>query len=259
MQNIILIILRDSLVVLDNLFLIILISFLGLIIYLIVINIHTLRRVIRLKASDKKRKISDVRYHELDNKIQLLIVVSSIIILIGGFIGYNSITSIQNEITDEISVELMEYRAKLEKYDSTIIHYDQIIEEMAAEKDSVLNLSRNLRKLQNEYKLNAKSYFIKGIEIDPNSKNSAPVKIYFNKIRTANGNELPLFNKAPFLSILGKGEGWVIIENITNQYFEYYVMTTIDFNVAMGKKPEKPNLKEINSFDLIIIDILNNK
>ena len=188
-----------------------------------------------------------------------MIVVSSIIILIGGFIGYNSITSIRSEITDEIGVELMKYREKLEKYDSTIIHYDQIIKEIVVEKDSVLNLSRDLRKLQNEYKLNARSYFIKEIEVDPKSKNGAPVRIYFNKMRAANGNELPLFNKAPFLSILGKGEGWVIIENITDQYFEYYVMTTIDFNVAMGKKQKEPNLKEIMSFDLIIIDILNNK
>ena len=90
------------------------------IVYLLVINIRTLRKVIKLQSSEKKRKINDERYYELNNKIQLLIVVSSIIFLTGGFIGYNSIDSINRDIRNKISG----YEKIIEDYDSLILELE---------------------------------------------------------------------------------------------------------------------------------------
>ncbi|MBN2350147.1 MAG: hypothetical protein JXJ22_15010 [Bacteroidales bacterium] len=83
---------------------------------MIFLNQRTLNKIVNYKRSDKELKISDERYYELNNRIQLLIVVSSIIILIGGFVGYNSIESIKNEINDDIK----HYKSNLQHYDKNL-------------------------------------------------------------------------------------------------------------------------------------------
>lgn len=100
----------------ETILIILIIAILGLIIYMIFLNQRTLNKIVNYKRSDKELKISDERYYELNNRIQLLIVVSSIIILIGGFVGYNSIESIKNEINDDIK----HYKSNLQHYDKNL-------------------------------------------------------------------------------------------------------------------------------------------
>jgi bacterioferritin (cytochrome b1) len=85
-----------------------------------------------MQQNDKKTKIDDARYYELNNKIQLIIVVASIIMLIGGFLGYNSIDSIKLEIQDNLD----EYIDKLNSYDTIIDKYNILIPTLENERDT---------------------------------------------------------------------------------------------------------------------------
>ncbi len=245
----------------DKLIYVILIAISGLIIYLLVLNIRTLKKVLKIERKKKKLDLSDAHYHELNNKIQLLIVITSIIVLVVGFLGYNSVNSVIEDTKSEISKELSTYRKQLAASDSSIKIYNQIIKDMIAEKDTILQLSEGLNDLQDDYKLNAKSYFIKNIPVRPEAKDNDdnPDRVYFKNLRTSSGAKLPKFDRDPFLALIGKGEGTVIIEDITKDYFEYYIMTFIEYEVAMGNKQAEPNPKELNSFDLILIDVIDNK
>ena len=116
----------------QKLIIIVMLSLLCMLTYLIVLNIKTLLRVVKMQQNDKKTKIDDARYYELNNKIQLIIVVASIIMLIGGFLGYNSIDSIKLEIQDNLD----EYIDKLNSYDTIIDKYNILIPTLENERDT---------------------------------------------------------------------------------------------------------------------------
>jgi hypothetical protein len=197
----------------------VLIAVLCMIIYLIIINILTLRTVMKLRKSEDKRKISDERYHELNNKIQLLIVVSSILILIFGFFGTNSIKTIESEVRG------------------------------------------SLAKLQDEYKLNAKTYFVSRIKIDQTAltDNNKSTRMSFEKLGELNDKIPSKFGQEPYIWAMPRGAGFITITKITNEYFEYKFSGTIQLNVALsdiktGHKTNSINAEDATSFDLIIIE-----
>jgi len=242
------------------------IALLLMIAYLIYINQRTLNKVVNYKRSEKELKISDERYYELNNKIQLLIVVSSILILIGGFVGYNSI----NSITGEISSDIEHYKKNLMHYDSTIINYQRLIRDLENDRDTVIDVLRTtiievndikntLIQLQEDYKLNARTFFATGIKVPPESESDEFVSTrkYFKDMKMPDGKRLPKFKVSPFLSVMGKGLGFVIIKNITKDYFDYFVMGVISYEVGLKKESDKPQPDEVKRFDLLIIERTN--
>lgn len=255
--------------VFQNLLSIVIIVLFCMIAFLIIINIRTLRTVIKLQSSDKKSKIDDERYHELNSKIQLLIVVSSIIILIGGFLGYNSIDSIK----EEINIKLKGYEAKIISYDSIIVKYNKLITELDKERDTVFksllitkkeseNTKQSLVKLQDEYRLNAKTFFVKGLQIDSSAikENNKIIRVYFKELHE-NYNDIPkVFTKEPFLSPICLGDGFVTIKRISREYFDYQFSGTMTLdkealsNIDKGISSHKVNPEDATSFDLIIIE-----
>lgn len=198
---------------------ILIIAVLGVIIYLIVLNIRTLKIVMKLQTSDKKSKIDDERYHELNNKIQLIIVVSSILILIAGFLGYNSIETIKSEVVGSFEA------------------------------------------LQDEYRLNAKTYFVDGIKIDKAAltDNNKNIQISFKKLGELNAKIPPIFDQEPFVWAMARGNGFVTIKKITKEYFEYTFSGTMQLKDALleintGKKTNLISEGDATSFDLIILE-----
>jgi len=250
---------------------ILIITTLGLIIYMIYLNQRTLRKIVNYKRSDKEIKISDERYYELNNRIQLLIVVSSIIILIGGFVGYNSIGSIKKEISDDIEhykTNLQHYDENLKHSDSAILKYQLIIDSLEMKQtiiiDSLDNLTQDanelktaLLKLQNDYRLSSKTYFVTGIEVKPyvkGEKDETHQRLYFKDLKTSSGKKLPNFKTEPYINIMGKGIGWVIIQKITTKYFEYGIMRVVAIDEKTGKEIDEQNPEVLKSFDLLIIE-----
>ncbi|MCF8380789.1 MAG: hypothetical protein K9H49_14540 [Bacteroidales bacterium] len=253
-------------------FIIILIAISGIIIFLLILNISTLVKVTRLTKSNEKRTIADERYHELNNKFQLLTVVSSILLLIGGFLGYDSINSINENYEKQIN----NYKKQIEK-DSTIVdNYRVILGELDNFKESIndsLNLNyeeikdikEKLRELQNDYRLNAKTYFIKEIKIpeDLIKDNRIIKRVYFKELKTLNNKIPSKFKDVPYVSIIELGEGFITIKKITQEYFEYAFSGTIELTdqelIELLKKAKPdgflpPNELDADRFDLIIIE-----
>jgi len=201
-----------------------------LIAYLVFINQKLFKKVVTYKRDEEKVKISDERYYELNNEIQLIIVVASIIILIGGFIGYNSIDSIKDDIQDKMD----EYVDKLNGYETIISNYDTLIPSLEKERDATFTsliktktesekTKENLTQLQNDYRLNAKTYFVKGIKINQKllKDNSQIGQIYYKDLIINNPKIPSVFSEEPFISVVGIGDGLITIDEISKEYFKY--------------------------------------
>jgi hypothetical protein len=182
------------------------------------------------KRSDEELNISDQRYYELNNKIQLLIAVSSIIILAGTFLGVNSITSFDKEMNNKTDT--------INKY----------IKE-------IYNTKQSLIQLQYDYSFNVRTYMVSNIQIPKNVIESTKeerqkVKVYFKDLRTTEGDSLPAFTKPPFINIQNLGFAFVImIKEITQEYFEYEYGKMTTYDPKTGK--EEP-LFPISKFDILI-------
>ncbi|MCX6262587.1 MAG: hypothetical protein NTY95_17445, partial [Bacteroidia bacterium] len=298
MTEIVFLLLGRNVDAVQKLIIVVMLALLCMITYLIILNIKTLHRVLKQQPNEKKSRIDDERYYELNSKIQLLIVVSSIIILIGGFLGYNSIDSIKGDIQNRMN----EYVTKLEGYDSIIYRYNGLLSTLESERDTTFNsllitkfasekTKNDLAQLQNEYRLNAKTYFAKGIKISPEllADNSKTARILFNDLKSFNINIPQAFREEPFVTVVGIGDGIITIKNIRKEYFEYsfsgYTQLgdgllsildsiKIDANnkdemelynhlkslLKKGFKKDRPdkNYTEATTFDLIIIEGLSN-
>lgn len=260
--------------------------------YLIVLNIKTLLRVSKLKPNDKLTKIDDPRYYELNNKFQLLTVISSILLLIVGFLGYDSIDSIKSDIQGKMD----EYVKKLEGYESIINKYDTLIPNLENERNATSikykNAVKSLEDLQIDYRLSAKTYFVKGIQIgrqlSPENTNS--YRIYFKELKKINNRIPVVFKEEPFITVVGIGRfnGLSIIK-ITKEYFDYDPGGSVEIedgllsifplqnedsinkeeirinnyinsllNKRLKRNSKKDNITDAASFDLIIIEGINN-
>lgn len=231
-------------------------SILILIVFLLMKEVKILTRIVKLKRHENEFKISDERYYELYYKIQLIITVTSIIVLVGGFVGYNSIHSIK----EDISKDMEHYKTNLRKSDSTLTATESVIQSLDSNRiviqdelhasQEALHTSLNetnrikleLLKLQKEFAPNIQTYIIKNIPYvsSPDKK----TKIYYKDLKTADGNQLPKFNEPPIINLMSVGmSGITIVEN-TNEYFEYY---TTSFLVLEG-----PDIKPSTKFDIMI-------
>lgn len=272
------------------------IIFLILIAYLIFINQKNLKKVVTHKRDEEKLKISDERYYELDNKIQLITVVASMLILIGGFIGYNSIDSVKDDIQDKMNKYVKELN------DSTILKYKNLISSLENKSNAIAeSLSEtktesektlaSLKQLQNDYRLNAKTYFVKGIKISQKqlNDNNQLGQIYFKDLKPNNPKIPSVFTEEPFITVVGIGEGLITINKITNEYFEYKfsgfaqadniflaILETVNLNTISQEEKDlliklkslmknglkqnmaTSNATEATSFDLIIIEGMKN-
>jgi len=228
----------------ETILILVFIAFFVMIAFLIMLDIKTLNNVIKLKINEPELKINDEKYYELKFRIQLLTVVSSIIIAIGGFIGYTSIKEIKDAVSSDVEIyksKLMDYDSMINGYDTTFIYYAKKIEKV----------DRDFLKLLNEYRLSYKSYVVGGIKVpeepstDKLKPDSKPYRLYFNQLETKEGTALPSFKEPPFLAIQGNGIGVIMIENITKDYFEYGAMRLEDVNTKINARFE--------SFDLLIV------
>ena len=299
MYGIISLLLSRNIDVVQKLIIIGMLALLCMITYLIILNIKTLLRVSKLKPNDKLTKIDDPRYYELNNKFQLVTVISSILLLIGGFLGYDSIDSIKSDIQGKMD----EYVKKLEGYEFIINKYDTLIPNLEYERNATSeslskikleyeNAVRSYEQLQNDYRLSAKTYFVKGIQMGQklSEENTNSNRIYFKELKKINNRIPVVFKEEPFITVVGIGgfNGLSIIK-ITKEYFEYAPGGSVQFedvllgifplqnedsinkeeirinnyinsvlNKSLIRNSKKDNITDATSFDLIIIEGINN-
>ena len=221
------------------------------ILFLIWNDYKLLMKFMSFKKDSYVATISDQKYYELNYKIQLIIASTSIIVVVGGYLGYNSIHTVNQEIDNSLS----KYREKLQKYDSTIVKYNILISQLDSERVKVsdaligsLNETQRLKgeliKLQREFSPNIKTYIIKDINYDPNKDEST--RIYYKDLLTIDGSKLPLFNEPPILNVLDYGNSNISISKNTPEYFEYSLSSYLEIDEKAG------SIKPMHSFDLII-------
>ncbi|MBN2350148.1 MAG: hypothetical protein JXJ22_15015 [Bacteroidales bacterium] len=143
--------------------------------------------------------------------------------------------------------------ADLEKQQSIII-------------DSLNNLTKDaneiktaLLKLQNDYRLSSKTYFVKGINVEPyvKGKKDETKRLYYKDLKTSSGKELPNFRNEPYINIMSTGIGDIIIQKITTKYFEYSILRIVPFDDKTGEEIDETIPDAIKSFDILIIEGIN--
>lgn len=202
--------------------------------YFIIIDQKYLKKIVTNKRIDEELSISEKRYYELNNKIQLIIVVASIIILAGTFLGVDSRISFEKEMKNKTDT--------LNKYIKKI--YD---------------IKQSLIQLQYDYSFNVRTYMVSNIQIPKNvietnrtRTNGKPqkVRIYFKDLRTTEGDSLPAFTKPPFINIQNLGFAFAImIKEITQEYFEYEFG---ELNTLDDKTGKEEPIFPISKFDVLI-------
>lgn len=245
----------------ENVIIFVAVPILVLICYLIFINQRVLNKVVTYKRDEQKLKINDERYYELNNKIQLIIVISSIILLLGGFFGYNTISTIKSEINNEIG----NYRETISSYDSIITKYNNLILELESERGNLSGvlqssisetnrLQKELAQLQSDYSFNVRTYIVTNIKFelkkDVITGKKEKTRVYFKDLKTSKGENLPKFTSPPYLNIQNLGFAFaVMIKEVTTEYFEYETNEMRAFDEKTGNEEA---LFPITYFDLLI-------
>jgi len=197
----------------EKLIIIIGIGILGLITFLLITEIINLKKIFKIGILNNEIKIGDKRYYELNNKYLLLTVISSIVLLIGGFLGYNSIAEIKSDIDKDVK-----YYIALQ--DSLL--NDFILQKNASTRNFELaineanNLIYELVELQKEYKLSTKTILVKNILTEENEKSKI---VYFKDLKAVDGSKLPKFEKPPEIIVIHKSALPMGITNVTTDFF----------------------------------------
>ena len=195
---------------------------------------------------------SNEKYYELKYKIQLLTSGASIILVIGGFLGYNSVTSIK----EDIQKDLQHYKVNLQKSDSLLSELDsnkiQIEKELKVSQEALRTslhetsqLKVELLKLQKQFTPNMQTYIVKGIPYEAGKNPSEKYRVYYKDLKTVDGNSLPNFTTPPVTNIISKGVSRIILTENTTEYFEY---ATTSFLMLESD----PEIKPTTSFDVLI-------
>jgi hypothetical protein len=223
----------------ENLIILMMLIVLILVIFLSITNYIALKKAI----TKGKTKIGDKRYYELNNKIQMIIIISSMIVLIGGFLGYNTISSIK----EDIYMDINQYQDKIDQYtailDSNKVSFEKLNSELERSTQKANDI---ILELANNY-LNVKTYLVQKLSVN-NEKDAT--RLYFKDLTTSNGKKLPKFSKPPSLSIAGKGTGQIWFKVINKDYFEYTVLSFYSTDKKTGKTINSSD--SIGSFDLLI-------
>lgn len=93
------------------------------ILFIVILDYRLFRQISRSKRNQNQNLIDDEKYHELNYKIRTVITSATIFIVIGGYLGYSSISSIRKE-SDDL---LIKYKTSLIDYESTILKYKALV------------------------------------------------------------------------------------------------------------------------------------
>lgn len=208
------------------------------------------KKLIKKFSENKQSIFNDEKYFELKFRIQLIITTATIIMIIGGFIGFNSLKNIK----DNLSTEINQYRLNFRIYDSTLLSYKKqiakldtkrlLIEEaLTTSSGETDGLKIELIEIKKKYSQKIKTYIIKDIEFEREFVGEKT--IYYRDIETIEGNELPKFSKPPILNILDYGLNEIHIVDNTIDYFKFMISGYFAIEFPEGSHHD-------NKFDLLI-------
>lgn len=201
---------------------------------LLILNIWNLITLNHLnKNLDKTdNQLNDSKYFELKYKSEFIIAVFSIIIAVGGLLGYNTLKSAKNEIksnliskTKSIDSTLNQTAKRIEKKDSIlekiILKQKLINESIPLNDEKIRNQENRINSIQNTInelnennKIKQSFYLIKSIKLIEDEQ-----IFYFKDLRTTIDDRLPKFSKIPFIIPISEKFHIVDVFDITLEGF----------------------------------------
>jgi Ca2+/Na+ antiporter len=233
------------------------------------LNFKTLKKL----STQKDKELNDAKYWELKYKYEFLIAIVALITAAAGFLGYNSLQSIEIAVKGDFNKKVDSVRLALNKTST------DINAKLLSAKDSVQNLNGRVRNSQSQLKTNAEAlsklikqqlelkvsgyqskkslsdlsnqldsingknkikrefYLIPNIEFKGElAVNNKYAKLKFSELRTITGDRLPVFKRPPIiLSALVNTTEFKIM-SIDNESFEVWLTV---YGVPIDEKMAK--------------------
>ncbi|NTW31785.1 MAG: hypothetical protein HGB12_04040 [Bacteroidetes bacterium] len=198
-------------------------------------NFFSTNRLIKNIKSNIKEENNDSRYFELKYRIEFIVAIFSVIIVVIGFLGYNTFENAKKEIhksiidkNDSLFKILSKNEIKLGKFDSGIVKlegknakidsgllkYDSKAKSL---NNSMLNLKNLIEVINSKNILKQNYYIVNSLSI--NLYNNIK-KIYFNDLITDMGDKLPIFTSPPIILPIPEINWQVQVNSIKKDYFE---------------------------------------
>ncbi len=221
--------------------LLIFISFIVIFIFL-VWEIIVLRNI-RKKLDKSNTEINDSIYFDLNAKFKSIVAIGTFVFFIVGFLGWNSIDNINEDIKDKLSdvdslsLSIESINTEVENIVSFIEIFNNVargnLEKIISETEQeAKNLSDELQTISNAIKTKqSKFYIVKNLKINRNEYNpikKKTKKFYYNTLKTFKGESLPKFNEKPILLIFSNYGLDTILNDNNSEFFELSVLGSYD-------------------------------
>lgn len=164
---------------------------------------HIILRRINSLAKKRNPIINDGRYFELKYKIELYVIVISLIYAISGFLGYSFYIKFNERVNND-------YKIVADQKDSILVHYNKLKERI----DSTAK-----QELSGLY-----LFIVPNIKIS----NSETQKIYYKNMISSSGKKLPKITKTPYIQVAG--DITVQIIDINTEFVEFAVLGSHTYN-----------------------------
>lgn len=199
------------------------------------------RKISRQIKSDKINEISIEKYFELKARQDYIIAVSAIVFSIISFIGFNSIESTKNEISEKLKNEL-------NRIDSLRLIANENFSELELMgrdyKDSVDNAFKLLASLQARMKylyskdvISQNIYIVNPIRVGDLRKFPEDPKtgmeyyeVKFSNLKSINGSSLPSFKSPPTVLIASNGISSFKLKEVVEDRFTIYLESYLPQN-----------------------------
>jgi len=226
---------------------------------ILILNIWNLISLKQLEnnSTSTNNQLNDSKYYELKFKSEFIIAVFSIVAAVGGLLGYNTITSAEENIKKDFLSKTTFIDSLITQTEERILEKDSILEKIEnrqdlinktiPENDAKLHSQENqidliqktLTELNQNNKVKQSFYLIQSLEIKKDMRGMPENKtFYFKDLKTNIGDVLPTFNKLPFLIPLQENIG-IDIFDITLESFSVSVSTYLVLEGNDRPEPEK--------------------
>ena len=198
-------------------------------------------KAIRKKLEKPKPTITDSNYFDLNAKIKSILAVGSFIVIIIGFLGWNTIDGITEDVknklsaVDSLSSSVDSINTEIENILTFIEIFNDVekgnLEKTISETKSsvtsisnkLLNLSDQIKKIPRNLEL-IKDLRINMKEFGPLTKKSK--RFFYNEMTSYKGNKLPLFKENPTILIFNDKGLNTLITEATIEYFDLQVLSS---------------------------------
>jgi len=197
----------------------------------------------------KKKSFPDEKFFELKYNINLLKAVSEILIFLIGFLGFTTYGDILNNFENNFSQRFEVQNTKIDGLTHILSKYEKSVDSLKfSENESVENLddinrkfqiiSKKLNKNKETLKYTTKVFVTNNLVFKIKNDGNNIQRYWFSKMRTIDGDRLPVFDRPPLIITQAKGGMGFFIHEVTKDYVELGIQSVVQ--VINDKELLKP-------------------